>query len=426
MTRPRAVITGLGVVSPVGLDVPTFWDANIKGRSGLSREIRVDTSELPCGFVSGSFSDADLAILEREWARPGRSWPEALLCAAIDQAVREAGLDGGGIGRPALVTAESSAFVGANAKGFATYERLAQRAAAAGAIDREHGLAFFEREGTPETFFFGSQLETEIAARLGRPLVAAQSLEGTCATGLHVVADAARLIETGRADVVIAAASSSRITPYILGTYSQLMALSRWNGEPALASRPFDRNRDGMVLAEAAGCLVLESENHAARRGVTAPYARIGGYGFATSIVHPTAPSPEHVAKVFQLALERSGRRPSDIDVINAHGTSTRLNDLTESRALHEVFGSALDGASVCACKSILGHSSIAASMVESVAVALTFRDNLVPPVPTTLEPDPDCQIRTSVDPIERPVNAVLKNAFGFGGQYGSMVFLRA
>jgi 3-oxoacyl-[acyl-carrier-protein] synthase II len=188
---------------------------------------------------------------------------------------------------------------------------------------------------------------------------------------------------------------------------------------------PFDKRRSGMVINESAGALVLETGAHARRRGMAAWYAVIGGWGLAVDTEHLTAPSVHAVERVIRAALADSGSTPEDIDTVNAHGTSTRLNDVTEARALHKVFGERMGTLDVCAVKSLTGHGSAASGVVESVVAALTLCRGVVPPVVTCTEPDPACAVKTSLEPVQLPARKVLKNSFGFGGQYASMVFQR-
>lgn len=250
-------------------------------------------------------------------------------------------------------------------------------------------------------------------------------LEATCAGGLRAIAEAARLLRTGRIGLAVVAASVSRNTHYVLSQYGQLMALSRWKGAAEQASMPFDSRRSGMVINESSAALVLETAEHARRRGVETVHAVIDGWGLAVDISHVTAPRIDTVERVIRNALAHAGVSPDGIDSVNAHGTSTRLNDITEARALHRIFGERMKEIDVCAVKSLTGHGSAASGVVESTVAALTLCRGVVPPVVTCTEPDPKCDLKTSLRPVERQVDTVLKNSFGFGGQYASMVFRR-
>jgi 3-oxoacyl-[acyl-carrier-protein] synthase II len=270
----------------------------------------------------------------------------------------------------------------------------------------------------------GSSFPREISQRLGAPVMSVK-LDATCAGGLRAIAEAARMLRLGKTELAIVSASTSRCTPYVLSQYAQLMALSRWKGDPEQSSMPFDKRRSGMVINESAGALVLETAEHAARRGVNTRHAIVAGWGLAVDSSHVTRPRDEMIERVITTALDRSGTSPSDVDAVNAHGTSTRLNDLMEARALHAVFGERMREIDVCAVKSLTGHGSATSGVTESAVAALMLCRGVVPPVVTCTQPDPACGVKTSTTPVERPVEVVLKNSFGFGGQYASMVFKR-
>ena len=428
------VITGMGVVTPNAGSVESFWEANLTGRSGLSYERRMDLSQLPCGWVAGIIPDGIKKSVEERAGAPGRSWVDMLLHATVDEALRDARVEGP-LDRPAgllwsrVSPGPSGTFpedyvaymktVAARYKELgddraATLERLrAERA------ERTNRSATDPSEPSEATTFPHS-----LAQRLGTPLIT-MGLEATCAGGLRAIAEAARLLRTGRIGLAVVAASVSRNTHYVLSQYGQLMALSRWKGAAEQASMPFDSRRSGMVINESSAALVLETAEHARRRGVDTVHAVIDGWGLAVDISHVTAPRIDTVERVVRGALAHAGVSPDDIDTVNAHGTSTRLNDITEARALHRVFGKRMKEIDVCAVKSLTGHGSAASGVVESTVAALTLCRGVVPPVVTCTEPDPKCDVKTSLHPVERPVDTVLKNSFGFGGQYASMVFRR-
>jgi 3-oxoacyl-[acyl-carrier-protein] synthase II len=269
-----------------------------------------------------------------------------------------------------------------------------------------------------------SAFPAEIAARLGTHLIATR-LEATCAGGLRAIAEAARLLRMGKVQFAVVSASVSRNTPYVLSQYGQLMALSRWQGAPEQSSMPFDKRRSGMVINESAGALVLETAEHARRRGVDAVHGVVAGWGLAVGTGHMTAPSVDAVEHVMRAALDHADVDAASVDTVNAHGTSTRLNDVTEARAMHRVFTSRMRDLPVSAVKSLTGHGSAASGVVETAVAALTLCNGVIPPVVTCTEPDPACDVRTSLTALEQPVERVLKSSFGFGGQYASMVFDR-
>ncbi|MFB7614078.1 beta-ketoacyl-[acyl-carrier-protein] synthase family protein [Kitasatospora sp. NPDC056181] len=421
----RIVITGMGVVTPIGATVESFWEANLAGRSGLVAEDRIDVSGLPCGWVSGVIPEEVKAQVREGWGAPGRSWSDTIMHCAVDQALTDAGV-GGPLARPAGLV-WSRVWPGPSGSDPRDYEvHLREVAACRTAVgdDPAAVAAYLRERPLPPEPTDVSAFPREVSRRLGVPLVTTR-LEATCSGGLRAIAEAARLLRSGRVDVAVVTAAVSRSTPYVLSQYNQLMALSRWKGDPAQASMPFDRRRSGMVINESAGALVLETAEHAARRGAGGAHAVVGGWGLAVDTAHITAPQVGSVERVIRTALERSGTDPAGIDTVNAHGTSTRLNDLTEARALHRVFGGRMAELDVCAVKSLTGHGSAASGIVESVVAALTLCRGVVPPVVTCAEPDPECAVRTNAAPVERPVRTVLKNSFGFGGQYASMVFRR-
>ncbi|HEY8981425.1 MAG TPA: beta-ketoacyl-[acyl-carrier-protein] synthase family protein [Streptomyces sp.] len=425
MTDHEVVITGMGVVTPNAGSVESFWEANLTGRSGLSYEKRMDLSGLPCGWVAGIIPDDIKKSVEERAGAPGRTWVDTLLHATVDEALQDAGVEGP-LDRPAglmwsrIWPGPSGSFP----EDYLAYmKNIAARYKAVG-NDRRAALERMRGEKSAVRISDLSAFPTELSRRLGTPLIP-MGLEATCAGGLRAVAEAARLLRTGRVDLVVVAACVSRHTQYVLSQYGQLMALSRWKGPAEQASMPFDRRRTGMVINESAGALVLETAEHARARGVETVHAVVGGWGTAVDITHVTAPRVDAVERVVRDALKNSELTPDDIDTINAHGTSTRLNDITEARALHRVFGERMAEIDVSAVKSLTGHGSAASGVVETVVAALTLCRGVIPPVVTCTEPDPKCGVKTSLTPVERPVRTVLKNSFGFGGQYASMVFHR-
>ncbi|NUP51187.1 MAG: beta-ketoacyl-[acyl-carrier-protein] synthase family protein [Catenulispora sp.] len=421
------VITGMGVVTPIGASVADFWEANLQGRSGLRYEDRMDLSQLPCGWVAGIIPDAMKDEVRERSGAEGRSWGDTLMHDALDQALTDARLTSAPARAAALVWARVwPGPSGSFPQDYAPHLQLqAERYQAVGTDPAAVAEYLADRPMPPELTDV-SEFQAEVAARIGTPVLGTR-LEATCSGGLRAIAEAARLLRLGDADVALVTASVSRSTPYVLSQYGQLMALSRWKGEdPAHASTPFDARRSGMVINESAGALVIETAAHARSRGVGRFHAVIGGWGLAVGTGHVTAPDVTEVERVIRTAIDRSGLTPDDIDTVNAHGTSTKLNDVTEAGALRRVFGDRLSEIDVCAVKSLTGHGSAASGVVETVAAALTLTHDVVPPVATTTEPDPKCGVKTSLTPVERPVRTVLKSSFGFGGQYASMVFRKA
>lgn len=423
MSTEEIVITGMGVVTPIGGSVGSFWDANLQGKSGLRVDTRMDLTELPCGWVSGWIPDDVRESILSQWGRKDRSWGDVMLHASVDQALKDAAFEGG-LSRPAALV-WSRVWPGSSGsfpEDYAAHmKKLALRR-------KKHGndtaAMIAELRATPvqPDTIDATPFVSEISTRLGSPVVSTR-LEATCSGGLRAIAEATRLLRTGKADMAVVAVSVSRSNHYVVAQYAQLMALSRWKGTPELSSTPFDRRRTGMVMNESAGAIVLETASHARRRGVGSAHAVVNGWGIGVDTAHVTAPSVDMVERVMSTALRESRLEPKDIDAINAHGTSTKLNDLTEATAMHRVFGEEMKRIPVSAVKSLTGHGSAASGVVETVAAALTLCRGVVPPVVTCTEPDPECNVLTSLTPLERPVGTIIKNSFGFGGQYASMVF---
>jgi 3-oxoacyl-[acyl-carrier-protein] synthase II len=417
--RRRVVVTGMGVVTPVGIDVDRFWQAHLLGVSGIRREELCHLSGLPCAPVSGRVHPGDVAALRQRPEARGRRWIELATGDAVRQALRQAGLVEPIVVPAAVVTTD---VVGTSVPEFRSYIGNLRRMAARVPLDRPSLQRVLGRAREPRLHNV-SLLLADLATQLRGPIVPL-IVEATCATGARVLAEAARLIEMGMAEVAVAAASSARLTQYIFGTYAQMSAITRWPGPPEEASKPFDRRRDGMVLAEGAGAMVLESSEHAQKRGAT-PLARLCGWGIVNGGAHPTAPAQALITRTITRALAHAGTSFAEIDAVSTHGTSTRLNDQHESAALRQVFGDRVGQMGFWASKAILGHSSIAAGLIESVAAVLAVREGRIPPVRSCREPDPACGIPFVSESEARPVQRVLKNAFGFGGQYAAIIFAR-
>ena len=423
MTRD-IVITGMGAVTPIGATVESFWQSNLEGKSGLGFESQMDLSELPCGWVVGTIPSDTKESVARRWSTPGRAIGDALMREAVEQALNDAQFKGPLAQRGGLIWLKSCPSSGSSPEEYETYmSHQAERYLAVG--DNPAAVVQYIRaQPLPPPNADISNFPTEITKRLGAPLLAMR-LEATCAGGLRAIAEAARLLQMGQVDFAVVSASVSRRTHYVLSQYAQLMALSRWKGPPSQASMPFDIRRSGMVISEAAGALVLESAEHAEARGVSRVHAVLGGWGLAVDTAHVTAPSVDMVERVIRTALDKSALKSDDVSTVNAHGTSTRLNDITEARALHRIFGERMTEIDVCAVKSLTGHGSGASGVIEVIVAALTLCRGIVPPVVTCTEPDPDCNVRTHLTPSKRPIANVVKNSFGFGGQYASMIFRR-
>lgn len=428
--KKKIVISGMGVVTPIGDSVESFWTSNLEGKSGLRLEDRMDLSALPCGWVAATVPEETKATIKARWGDSNQAWGDILMHTAVSQALDDARFEGG-LKKPAgLMWARVwPGPSGSFPQDYVDFMKSAGERHAAAGDDPADVLAYLrEKQQEQEERLEASDLSafpTELSARLGVPLIASR-LDATCSGGLRALIEGARLLQMGKVDFVVISAVVSRSNHYTLSQYAQLMALSRWKGNPAQASMPFDKRRTGMIINESAGALILETEEHARARGVQQFYAEVGGWGLAIDTVHLTAPRVDMVERVMRTAIEQSGLNPDQIDTINAHGTSTRLNDVTEAKAMHRVFGERMATLDVSAVKSLTGHGSAASGILETVVSSLTLCRGVIPPIVTCTEPDPECNVRTSLTPVHRPVSTVLKNSFGFGGQYASIVFRRA
>jgi 3-oxoacyl-[acyl-carrier-protein] synthase II len=401
------VISGIGAVTPVGNDRESSWDAIVAGHSGIARVTAFNPDGMATQFAGEVRNFRPDEHFDRK--RSGRiSRFIAFAVVAAREAVTDAKLriDQDNRDRVGVV-------VNAAVAGFDTIEAATRRVVSG---------------AEPSSYFVPYSLANmagcEVAIDLGvHGPVNANAL--ACASGLYALLDARRLILAGEADVVICGGTDSAIAPVFMGGLATMGALSQRNDDPSAASRPFDADRDGFVLGEGSVIMVLESAEHARRRGVT-PYATFGGGALTCDAFHVSAPSPtgEHVTAAMRLALQRAGVVAGDIDYVCAHGTSTRANDVTESRALRAVLGPAADRVAISSPKSTTGHLLAGAGALSAMVCALAIRDGVVPPTINLDTPDPDCDLDYVPHVARRiPVRAAMANAFGFGGQNCVAVF---
>ncbi len=420
------VVTGMGSVTPLGAGVSALWEGLVAGRSGLARNTEVDMGSLRGGAVWGPVPDDVRARLRA--TAPGAPWANLMLRTALEEGLQDAALEKGQVDVALLVTTQSTGnlFVGGNRQSFTDAQGHARALFGGGrSPSAAEAFAHFVAAGPPT----GVQAFSPWPAWLGDRLGCATSpltVEATCATGVRAIAEGARAIALGQVDVAVVGLLSARMTPYFIGSYNQMGALSRHVGAPQDACRPFDARRDGMVVGEAAACLVLEAQDFAARRGAPRVHGRVLGWAFSSDGAHPTAPEYAQVERTLALALQRAQVPPDRVDLVSAHGTSTRLNDSLEAKALRAVLGAHLDAVGLTANKSALGHSSIAAGAVESIAGLMALRHGVVPPVASSTQLDPACFVPLRTEAYTRRVDVVMKNAFGFGAQYGCLLLGRA
>ncbi len=409
MTPRRVVVTGIGLVSPLGVGAAPTWEGLLAGRSGAGPITRFDTEGFSVRFaceVKG-FDPGDW-IAPRDVRKMDRFTHFAV--AASLMAVEDAGLS-----LPVQDADRFGVIIASGIGGFETFENEHTRL-------RERG----PRRISP--FFIPAMVVNlaagQVSIRIGAtgPSTAPAT---ACAAGAHAIGDAFRQIRHGYAEAMVAGGAEATITALGVGGFASMRALSTRNDEPERASRPFDLGRDGFVVGEGAGILVLEERERALARGAE-PIAEIRGYGMSADAFHATAPPEDGggAIRAMRAALDESGLAPSAISAVNAHGTSTKLNDATETRALRAVFGEHLDRMPVSSSKSMTGHLLGAAGGLEAGICCLSLRDQVLTPTINYEEPDPDCPLDV-VPNASRPaaLDAMLSNSFGFGGMNATLIF---
>ena len=413
MTRRRVVVTGLGLISPVGNSVSEGWANLVAGRSGINTITRFDASAMSCriaGEVKG-FNVED--YIPGKEARHMDTFIHFGMAAAI-QAVRDSGLPTG----ESLTEGQAErigCLVGSGIGGLPMIEATQIEYAARGA---RRISPFF----VPASII--NMISGHISIRLGftGPNL---SIVTACTTGLHAIGMAGRLIAYGDADAMVAGGSESTVSPLGIGGFAAARALSTRNDDPLTASRPWDRDRDGFVLGEGAGVLVLEEYEHARKRGARI-YCELAGFGMGADAYHMTAPNVDGPKRSMKAALRDAGVNPGDVQYLNAHGTSTPLGDLNETNAIKLAFGDAARGLVVNSTKSMTGHLLGGAGGIESVFTALALHHQVSPPTINIFNQDPECDLDYCANTArEMRIDVAVKNNFGFGGTNGTLVLRR-
>lgn len=407
--KTRVVVTGLGTVNPMGLDVESTWQAVVKGQSGVGPITHFDASHHETKFAAEVKGfDAEAILGRREARRTDRFVQFAVV--ATEQALKDAKLDVSDSNRDRI-----GAIIGTGIGGVSTMLHEMETM-------REKGPRRVSPFLIPMILPDTAPGQVAIHFGVRGPNLAVTS---ACATGTNAIGEAYKMIERGAADVMICGGSEAAITGLIIAGFNVMTALSTRNDDPQRASRPFDKNRDGFVAGEGAAVFILESLDHANARGARI-YAEVLGYGLTDDAFHISAPAEngEGAARCMRLALQDAGMAPKQIDYLNAHGTSTPLNDKSETAAVKAVFGEAAYDLVISSTKSMHGHLLGAAGAVEAVICIKALEHGIVPPTINYETPDPECDLDYVPNTARpKPIRTIMSNSFGFGGHNASIIF---
>ncbi|MEY3798279.1 MAG: hypothetical protein RLZZ572_460, partial [Pseudomonadota bacterium] len=411
MSKPankrRVVVTGLGVVSPVGIGVNTAWTNLVAGKSGISKITKFDTTAF-ASTIAGEVKDFNAEdFISAKDARRMDTFIQYGLAAGIE-AFKDSGIE---------VTEENAERIGVSiGSGIGGIQLIEDT----DVLYKESGPRKISPFFIPGTIINMISGNLSIIFGLKGPNVA---IVTACTTGTHSIGDASRMIEYGDADVMIAGGAESAITQLTVGGFAASRALSTRNDDPATASRPWDKDRDGFVIGEGAGVMVLEEYEHAKKRGAKI-YAELSGYGMSADAYHMTAPNMDGPRRSMVNAMNNAGIDPSEIQFINAHGTSTPLGDANETNAIKAAFGAHAYKLLVNSTKSMTGHLLGGAGGLESVFTVLSIYNQVSPPTINIFNQDPECDLDFCANTArDIKINYALKNNFGFGGTNGSLVF---
>ena len=407
MNKRRVVVTGLGVVSPVGIGVKTAWDNIIAGRSGIAQITKFDASAFTT-TIAGEVKDFNVEdFIPAKDARRMDAFIQYGLAAAIE-AVKDSGI---------VATEENAERIGVSiGSGIGGMQNI------------EDTDILYQASGPRKIspFFIPGTIINMISGNLSimfgfkGPNVA---IVTACTTGTHSIGDASRMIEYGDADVMIAGGAEAAITRLSVGGFASSRALSTRNDDPATASRPWDKDRDGFVIGEGAGVMVLEEYEHAKKRGAKI-YAELSGYGMSADAYHMTAPNMDGPRRSMRNAMQNAGINVDAVEFINAHGTSTPLGDSNETNAIKAAFGDHASKLVVNSTKSMTGHLLGGAGGLESVFTVLSIYNQVLPPTINIFNQDPECDLDFCANTArDMKIEYALKNNFGFGGTNGSLVF---
>jgi 3-oxoacyl-[acyl-carrier-protein] synthase II len=410
----RVAITGLGLVTPLGTDVQSTWDGLLAGRSGAGPITRFDPAQSPVKFACEVKGFDPARFLDKKEIRRYDLFAQFAIGAA-EQAVADACL---ATSWETLNLKRVGVLIGTGTGGLQTFE--------------ENCRALFEKGPSRVSPFFVPMYMPNVAAALISMRYGAKGPNyctvSACASSAHSVGDALEIIRNDQADIMIAGGAEAAITPLAVASFANMKALSERNDDPATASRPFDKDRDGFVMGDGAGVLVLEEWDHARRRGAKI-YAEVAGYGMTADAHHITAPAPDGsgAQEAMRLAMKSAGIRPDQVGYINAHGTSTPHGDAAETAAVKAVFGEQARKLVFGSTKSMTGHLLGAAGALEAAVCALVVQRGTIPPTINQFTPDPACDLDSAPNKaVKRPVEVALSNSFGFGGHNVTLAIRRA
>jgi 3-oxoacyl-[acyl-carrier-protein] synthase II len=408
----RVVVTGLGLITPIGSGIEPFWGGLRAARSAVRSVTRFD----PSAFRTHMAAEVD-GFVGSDWF-DGRQAKRVDRCSQFTVAAARLALQDAGLDLRREVSDRCGAMMGTALGGVSHAEQAHAQYLEGGLRAVDPGLAL--------TVFAGAS-STNLAIAFG--ITGPNITNGmSCASGAIAIGEAFRAIRRGEADLILAGGSEAPLAPLTFGAFAIIRAMSSRNDDPATASRPFDLERDGFVMGEGAAVLVLEERERAMARGATA-YLEVVGYGLTNDAFHMTAPRPDgtQAARAMRLALAEGGTAPGTVGYINAHGSSTPLNDVTETRAIRDVFGAHADRVAVSGTKGYYGHALGASGAIEAAICALAARRNWLPPTVNLLQPDPACDLPfvTGTGQDAQP-EYLLSNSFGFGGINAALLFRRA
>ncbi|GAB6931547.1 beta-ketoacyl-ACP synthase II [Paenibacillus sp. JCM 10914] len=405
--KQRVVVTGMGVMTSIGQDLDTFWNSLMEGRSGVSRIESFDVSDYTTQIAASmkEFNPED--YMDRKEARRMDRFVQ-LACAAGAKALEDSGLK-----------------IGENAEAERVGVSIGSGIGGLGTWEDQHNILLEKGPKRVSPFFIPMMIANMASGQMSINLGAKgpnTTQVTACATGTHSIGDSYRLIQRGDADVMVCGGAEATIRPTGMAGFCAMRAMSTRNDEPEKASRPFDTGRDGFVMGEGAGVLVIESLEHAIKRGATI-YAEVVGYGLSADAHHITEPDPDGAARCMKMAIRDAGISPEDVDYINAHGTSTPVGDRSETKAVKMALGDHAYKVAVSSTKSMTGHLLGAAGGVEAVICGLSLKYQTIAPTINLEDQDPECDLDYVPNhPRKADLDVVMSNSFGFGGHNATII----